>query len=96
MKTKHLIEILRCPGDHRVDCAKCEVLESCKELAGQDLWEVCAERLEQLLDNLRRTEAELKETKVLAQTYEKLYKSFLHDMQEVIHEQEIISGYGRK
>lgn len=63
MKTKHLIEILRCPGDHRVNCAKCEVLESCKELAGQDLYGVCAERLEQLLDNLRRTEAELKETK---------------------------------
>lgn len=95
MKTKHLIEILRCPGDHRANCTKCEVLESCKELAGQDLYEVCAERLEQLLDNLRRTEAELKEIKALAQTYEKRYNRFLHDMQEVIHEQEIISGYGR-
>jgi hypothetical protein len=95
MKTKHLIEILRCPSDHRVNCAKCEVLESCKEFAGQDLYGVCAERLEQLLDNLRRTEAELKETKALAQTYEKRYNRFLHNMQEVVHEQEIISGYGR-
>lgn len=95
MKTKHLIEILRCPSDHRANCAKCEVLESCKELAGQDLYKACAERLEQLLDNLRRTEAELKETKALAQTYEKRYSRFLHNMQEVVHEQEIISGYGR-
>ena len=95
MKTKHLIEILRCPGDHRSNCAKCKVLESCKELAGQNLYEVCAERLEQLLDNLRRAEAELKETKALAQTYEKRYNRFLHNMQEVVHEQEIISGYGR-
>lgn len=95
MKTKHLIEILRCPGDHRANCAKCKVLESCKELAGQDLYEVCAERFEQLLDNLRRTEAELKETKALAQTYEKRYNSFLHYMQEIVHEQEIVSGYGR-
>ena len=95
MKTKYLIEILRCPGDHRANCAKCEVLESCKKFACQDLYKVCAERLEQLLDNLRRTEAELKETKALAQTYEKRYNRFLHDVQEVIHEQEIISGYGR-
>lgn len=94
MKTKHLIEILRCPGDNATDCAKCKVLESCKELAGQDLYEVCAERLEQLLDNLRRTEAELKEAKALAQTYEKRYNHFLNDMQEVVHEQEIISGFG--
>ena len=95
MKTKHLIEILRCPGDNTTNCAKCDVLESCKELAGQDLWEVCAERFEQLLDNLRRTEAELKETKALAQTYEKRYNRFLHDIKDVVHEQEIISGYGR-
>ena len=92
MKTKHLIEILRCPGDHRANCAKCEVLESCKELADQDLYEICAERFEQLLDNLRRTEAELKEAKALAQTYEKRYNHFLHDVQKVVHEQEIISG----
>lgn len=95
MKTKHLIEILRCSGDNITDCAKCNVLESCKELTCQDLWEVCAERLEQLLDNLRRTEADLKEIKALAQTYEKRYNCFLHDIQEVVHEQEIISGYGR-
>ena len=94
MKTKHLIKILRCPGDHRANCAKCEALESCRELAGQDLHEVCAERLEQLLENLRRTEAELKETKALAQTYEKRYNRFLHDMQEVVHEQEILSNFG--
>ena len=95
MKTKHLIEILRCPGDNAIDCVKCGVLESCKELAGQDLYGVCAERLEQLLDNLCRTEAELKEAKALAQTYEKRYNRFLHDIQKVAHEQEIISGYGR-
>ena len=95
MKTKHLIEILRCSGDNITDCAKCNFLESCKELASQDLWEICAERLEQLLDNLRRTEADLKEAKALAQTYEKRYNRFLHDIQEVVHEQEIISGYGR-
>lgn len=95
MKTKHLIEVLRCPGDHRANCEKCKCLDSCKELAGQDIYEVCAERFEQLLDNLRRTEAELKEAKGMAQAYEKLYKSFLHDMQEVVHEQEIVSGYGR-
>lgn len=95
MKTKHLIEILRCPGDNAIDCVKCSVLESCKELAGQDLYEVSAERLEQLLDNLCRTEAELKEAKALAQIYEKRYNRFLHDIQEVVHKQEIISGYGR-
>lgn len=94
MKTKHLIKILRCPGGHRANCAKCEALESCRKHAGQDLHEVCAERLEQLLDNLRRTEAELKETKALAQTYEKRYNRFLHDMQEVVHEQEILSNFG--
>lgn len=95
MKTKHLIEILRCSGDNATDCVKCGVLESCKELAGQDIYEICAERLEQLLDNLRRTEAELKEAKALAQTYEKRYNSFLHDIQKVVHEQEIVSGFGR-
>lgn len=95
MKTKHLIEILHCPGDHRANCEKCKCLDTCKELAGQDIYEVCAERLEQLLDNLRRTEAELKEIKALAQTYEKRYNRFLHGIQEVVHEQEIISGYGR-
>lgn len=93
MKTKHLIEVLRCPG--KTNCAKCNVLESCTELAGQNLWEICAERFEQLLDNLRRTEAELKETKALAQTYEKRLNRFLHDIQEVVHEQELVSGYGR-
>ena len=94
MKTKHLIEILRCPGDHRANCAKCKVLESCKELAGQNLYEVCAERLEQLLDNLRRTEAELKETRQYAQCLEKRYERFLCDMKGVIHEQEILSELG--
>ena len=95
MKTKHLIEILRCPGDHRANREKCKCLDACKELAGQNIYEVCAERLEQLLDNLRRTEAELKEVKALTQIYEKRYNRFLHDIQEVVHEQEIISGYGR-
>lgn len=95
MKTKHLIEILRCPGEQIANCAKCETLESCKELAYQNLYEVCAERFEQLLSNLRRTEAELKETKALVQIYEKRYNRFLHDIQEVVHEQEIISNYGR-
>ena len=94
MKTKHLIEVLRCPGDSFDKCRTCKVGDVCKELSHLDIQEVCAERLEQLLDNLRRTEAELKEAKGLAQAYEKLYKSFLHDMQEVVHEQEILSGYG--
>ena len=95
METNHLIEILRCPGDHRANCEKCESSDACKELAGQDLWEICAERLEQLLDNLNRTKAELRETKALAQAYKKRYNRFLHDIQEVVHEQEIIDGYGR-
>lgn len=95
MKTRHLIEILRCPGDSFDKCRTCKVDDVCKELSHLDVQEVCAERLEQLLDNLRRTEAELKETKALAQTYEKRFNRFLHDIQEVVHEQEIISSYGR-
>ena len=95
MKTKHLIEVLRCPGDSFDKCRTCKVSDVCKELSHLDVQEVCAERLERLLDNLRRTEAELKEAKALAQTYEKRLNRFLHDIQEVAHEQEIIGGYGR-
>ena len=94
MKTKHLIEILRCPGDHRANCEKCQVADSCKALAGEDLWEVCAERLEALLDNLRRTEAELTETKQSARYLQKRYEHFLHDIKEAVHEQEILSEIG--
>lgn len=94
MKTRDLINILRCPGDHRVACEKCNSLDICKELAGLDPYNVCADRLEALLENLRQTEIELKETKGLARAYEKRYKGFLHDMQKVVREQEIVSGYG--
>ena len=95
MKTRHLIGILRCPNDETCNCKKCEIRAACLELEGSNANFVVAERLEQLLDQLRVTEAELKEARSLAQTYEKRYNRFLHDMQEVIHEQEIISGYGR-
>lgn len=94
MKTRHLIEVLRCPGDHRAACEKCNFLDTCKELAGLDLYNICADRLEALLENLRRTEAELKETRQYAQSLEKRYERFLCDMKGVIHEQEILSGLG--
>ena len=94
MKTKHLIEILRCPGDNTTDCVKCGVLESCKELAGRDIYEVCAERLEQLLENLRRTEAELKEVKLEAKMWERRYKHLFDDMRKAMHEQEILNSFG--
>lgn len=94
MKTKHLIGVLRCPGDHRMACVKCEVFDTCKELAGQDLWEVCAERMEALLENLRRTEAELKEARQEAKMWKKRHERFLKDMKEAVHEQEILDGVG--
>lgn len=89
MKTKHLIEVLRCPGDHRAVCEKCEVLDACKELAGQDLREVCAVRLEALLKNLRDTEAELKDARNEAKMWKNRYEHFLKDMKEIVDEQEI-------
>lgn len=93
MKTRDLIDILRCPGDHRAACEKCNSLDACKELAGLDLYNICADRLEALLENLRQTKVELKETKGLARVYEKRYNRFLYDMQEIVHEQEVVSGY---
>ena len=94
MKTRDLIDILRCPGDHRAACEKCNSLDACKELAGLDLYNVCADRLEALLENLRQTEVELKETRRHTQNLEKRYERFLCDMTGVIHEQEILSGFG--
>ena len=94
MKTKHLIEILRCPGDHRVECEKCDALSACKELAGQDIYAVSANRLEALLKNLRQTEKELMEAHQEARFWEKRYKRFLSDIKNSVQEQDILNGFG--
>jgi len=94
MKTKHLIEILRCPGDDRTKCAKCSVLESCKTLAGLDLYEISAERLEVLLNELRSTQKENIELLKEVRYWEKKYKNFLNAIRENVNEQEILNGFG--
>lgn len=92
MKTKHLIKILRCPGDHRVNCATCEVLESCKELAGQDLYEVCAERFEQLLDNLRTTQEKLQTIEGERDIWRKRYMKTQNGLKNIVHENELLDN----
>ena len=32
MKIRYLIEVLRCSGDHRVACEKCNSLDTCKKV----------------------------------------------------------------
>ena len=94
MKTKHLIEILRCHGDNRAKCEKCHSLDTCKSLAGQSICEVSAKRLEELLDNLRRTQSELKEAHIETKMWKKRYERFFSNMREVLHEQEVLCDWG--
>lgn len=92
MKTRVMIEILRCSKDSR-NCGKCPHMENCIPNAFT-FPDLVADRLEALLENLRRTEAKLKKTRQYSQRLEKRYERFLHDMKEVVHEQEILSELG--
>lgn len=92
MKTKFLITILRCRGDHTVNCQSCDARDYCRELGGLDVSVEAANRLELLLDNLRRVEAELKDEKFLNSLLTNRLNKIVMDLRNTIHEQEIIDG----
>lgn len=94
MKTVHLIEVLRCPGDSFDKCGTCKAGDTCQELIHFNLYNICADRLEKLLADLKHNELELKEARAQARFWEKKYKRFFDNMKNIIGEEEVLNDYG--
>ena len=94
MKTKHLIEVLRCPGDSFDKCRTCKVGNVCKELIHLDVQGVCAEQLEQLLTSLCHSESKLKEALCAAEYWEKAYRRLFDNINNIVEEEKVFIDYG--
>lgn len=92
MKTSNMITILRCPGDSISLCNKCPSLDDCKGFAGQNLCEVAADRLEQLIINLRTTQEQLQTIKGERDAWRKRYMRLQSSLKNVVHENELLDN----
>lgn len=95
MKTSNMIIALRCNTADANKCKTCSARVECSILSDpftNDCKEVVAERLEQLLVNLRITQEQLQTIKGERDAWRKRYMRLQRDLENVIHENELLDN----
>jgi len=95
MKTSNLIIALRCNTSKADKCKICPARAECNALFdpfSRDGEEVIAERLEQLLANLRNTQEQLKIIKNDRDTWRKRYTNLQRGLKDIVHENELLDN----
>jgi hypothetical protein len=98
MKTSDMITILKCEARedflHPKSCQTCPAKEECKVLCGPFTTEgeAIAERLEQLLINLRTTQEQLKTVKGERDAWRKRYMKLQNGLKNIVHENELLDN----
>lgn len=95
MKTSNLITALRCKNSEPNICKSCSAQVECNALFdpyGCSGEEAIAERFEQLLENLRATQEQLKTVKGERDAWRKRYMKLQHDLKNVVHENELLDN----
>lgn len=95
MKTSNMITVLRCKTAEISKCKTCAARVECNTLCDPfttDGEEVIAARLEQLLENLRTTQEQLKTVKGERDAWRKRYMKLQHDLKNVVHENELLDN----
>ena len=95
MKTSNIITVLRCKTAEASRCKTCAARAECNALCNPfttDGEEVIAERLEQLLENLRITQEQLKTIKGERDAWRKRYMKLQNSLKNVVHENELLDN----
>lgn len=95
MKTTDMIAILRCEGGTPIRCNNCPVKGDCAILTNQSTYDgesIIAERLEQLLINLRTTQEQLQTIKGERDTWRKRYMRLQNGLKNIVHENDLLDN----
>lgn len=95
MKTSNIITTLRCKTTEKSKCKTCAARVECNTLFGPYSYngeEAIAERLEQLLENLRTTQEQLKTVKGERDAWRKRYMKLQNSLKNVVHENELLDN----
>ena len=95
MKTSNLIIALRCNTSSGDKCKTCPARVECNALFGpfsRSGEEAIAERLEQLLINLRTTQEQLQTVKGERDAWRKRYMKLQRDLKSVVHENDLLDN----
>ena len=95
MKTSNMITVLRCRTAEASKCKACPARVECNKLCDPfttDGEEAIAERLEQLLINLRTTQKQLQTAKGERDAWRKRYMKLQSSLRNVIHENDLLDN----
>lgn len=95
MKTSNMITVLRCKTAEAGKCETCVARVECNVLCDPfitDGEEAIAERLEQLLINLRTTQEQLQTVKGERDAWHKRYMKLQNGLKNIVHENELIDN----
>ena len=95
MKTSNMITVLRCKIAEPNKCKTCVARVECNALCDPftaNGEEVIAERLEQLLENLRVTQEQLKTVKGERDAWRKRYMKLQNGLKNIVHENELLDN----
>lgn len=95
MKTSNMITVLRCRTAEASKCKTCLARVECDKLCDPfttDGEEAIAERLEQLLINLRTTQEQLQTAKGERDAWRKRYMKLQSSLRNVIHENDLLDN----
>ena len=96
MKTANMIHILRCAAKDKHECKNCHCREECDQIVFKfdtdphDWPNELADRMEQLLANLRSTKEQNGKLTSDVAFWKHRYESLLKDMSKVVHERELL------
>ena len=95
MKTSNIITVLRCRTSEANKCKTCPAREECNILCDPvttDGEEIIAARLEQLLENLRTTQEQLKTVKGERDAWCKRYMKLQNGLKNIVHENDLLDN----
>ena len=95
MKTSNMITVLRCKTSEASKCKTCAAREDCNSLCDPyttDGEEAIAERLEQLLINLRTTQEQLQTVKGKRDVWRKRYMKLQNGLKNLVHENDLLDN----
>ena len=94
MKTSNIITVLRCKTSSADKCQTCPARVECNALGPftVDVEGAIADRLEQLLINLRVTQDRLQTVKGERDVWRKRYMKLQHDLKNVVHENDLLDN----
>ena len=95
MKTSNIITVLRCRTSETSRCKTCPARAECNILcnpATTDGEEIVAARLQQLLENLRTTQEQLKIVKGERDAWHKRYIKLQNGLKNIVHENDLLDN----